>query len=112
MAQSATDSRKALLHIDVFLEKATITLLFSWEKRTQQWKLALLAKEGIQLEIVLNGQPTAVTYPPELVYKKPVKNHNQATECDRKIRNQQLKMTWPNECMKVYEIVILCGDKL
>ena len=52
-----------------------------------------------------------MTYPPEPTYEEPVKNHTQATERDRKVRNQQLKVNWQNRCKKVEEIGILCGDK-
>ena len=58
MAQLAAVSRKTYVHNDAFWEKATITSPLLLEKRTQQWKLALLAKEGIQLEILLNGPAT------------------------------------------------------
>ena len=80
-------------------------------KWIQQWKLALLAKEGIQLDDLLNDPPTAVTYPPELTYDETVENHTQATERDSKIRNHQLKVNWKNRCTKIEEIGILCGDK-
>ena len=81
------------------------------DKWTEQWKLALLAKEGIQLENLLNDPPSTVTYPPEPTYEEPVENHTQATERDRKVRNQQLKVNWQNRRKKVDEIGILCGDK-
>ena len=71
MGQSAVDTRKTPPHANAF-----------WEKWTQQWKLALSAKEGIQLEILLNGPPTVVFYPPEPVYEEPVENYTQATETD------------------------------
>ena len=78
---------------------------------TQQWKLALLAKERILLDNLSNDPPSTVTYPPEPTYEEPVENHTQATERDRKVRNQQLKVNWQNRCKKVEEIGILCGDE-
>ena len=111
MAQSAADSKKTPLHIEAFWEKPTATPPLTWDKWTQQWKLALLAKEGIQLDTLLNDPPATVTYPPEPTYEEPVENHTQATERDRKVRNQQLKVNWQNRCKKVEEIGILCGDK-
>ena len=111
MAQSATDSKKTPLHIEAFWEKPTATPSLTWDKWTQQWKLALLAKEGIQLDNLLNDPPLTVTYPSELTYEDPVENHTQATERDRKVCNQQLKVNWQNRCKKVDEIGILCGDK-
>ena len=111
MAQSAADSKKTPLHIEAFWEKPTATPPLTWDKWTQQWKLALLAKEGIQLDTLLNDPPATVTYPPEPTYEEPVENHTQATERDRKVRNQQLKVNWQNRCKKFEEIGILCGDK-
>ena len=111
MAQSAADSKKTSLHIEEFWEKPTATPPLTWDKWTQQWKLALLAKEGIQLDNLLNDPPSTVTYPLEPIYEEPVENHTQATERDRKVRNQQLKVNWQNRCKKVEEIGILCGDK-
>ena len=111
MAQPATDSKKTPLHIEAFWEKLTATPPLTWDKWTQQWKLALLAKEGIQLDTLLDDPPATVTYPPEPVYEELVENHTQATERDRKVRNQQLKVNWQNRCKKVEEIGLLCGDK-
>ena len=90
MAQSAVESKKTPLYVDEFWEKPTATPLLTWERWSQQWMLALLAKERIQFKNLLNDPPTAVTYPPEPTYEEPVENHTQATERDRKIRNQQL----------------------
>ena len=81
MAQSAAESKKMPLHVDAFWEKPTATPL-TWEKWIQQWKLALLAREGIRLDNLLNDPPTAVTYPPKPTYEEPVENHTQATERD------------------------------
>ena len=111
MAQSAAEFKKTPLHVDAFWEKPAATPLLTWDKWTQQWKLALLAKERIQLEHLLNDPPATVTYPPEPIYEEPVENHTQATERERKIRNQQLNVNWQNRCKKIDEIGILCGDK-
>ena len=52
-----------------------------------------------------------MAHPPETVYEAPVENHTQPTERDRKVCNQQLKVTWQNRCKKIDEIGILFGDK-
>ena len=111
MAQSAGEFKKTPLHIDTFWEKPTVTSPLSWDKCTQQWKLALLAKEGSQLTTLINGPPSTVTHPTEPIYEEPVENHTQATERDRKVRKQQLKVNWQNRCKKIDEIGILRGDK-
>ena len=71
----------------------------------------MLAKEGIQLDTLINGPPSAVTYPTEPTYEELVENHTQVTERDRNVRNQQLKVNWHNRCKKIYEIGVLCVDK-
>ena len=48
----------------------------------------MLAKAGIQLETLLNGPPSTVTYPPEPVHDEPVENFTEATERDREVRNR------------------------
>ena len=71
MAQSATESKKTPPNVDAFWEKPTATPPLTWDKWTQQWRLALLAKEGKQLEILLKDPPATVTYPPEPFYEEP-----------------------------------------
>ena len=74
MAPSAAESAPVFCapdHVDAFWEKTTAIPPLTWDKWTQQWKLALLAKEGIQLENLLNDPPTAITYPPEPIYEEP-----------------------------------------
>ena len=75
MAQSQKGSRKIILHIDVFWEKSTVTPPLLWEKWTTQWNPALLAKEGLHLETLLNGQPAVFDYPREPTYKEAVEGH-------------------------------------
>ena len=52
-----------------------------------------------------------VPYPPEPIYEEPVENYTQATQTDRKVHNQHLKVNWQNRYKKIDEIGILCGDK-
>ena len=94
LAQSAAESKETPLHVDAFWENPSATSPVTWDKWTQQWKLALLAKEGIQLELLLKEPPATVTYPPEPTYVEPVENPTQASERDRKVRNEQLKVNW------------------
>ena len=74
-------------------------------------EIGIAGERRDQLETFINGPPPAVTYPPEPTYEEPVENHTQATERDRKVRNQQLKVNWRNRCKKIVKIGILCGDK-
>ena len=87
MAQSAADFKKTPLHIEAFWEKPTATPPLTWDKWTQQWKLALLAKEGIQLDNLLDDPPSTVTYPPEPTYEEPVENHKRRNEIGKSVIN-------------------------
>ena len=64
-------------------------------------EIGIFGKKNIQLEILLSGPHTAVTYTLERVYEKPLENNNHATERDRMIRNQQLKVTWQKRSKKL-----------
>ena len=94
----------------LFAEKAKFTPGLSWEKFTRQWKLALLAKEDIHLETLLNGPTEGVDYTQEPTYEEHKQHLTQATKCDCILRNQQLKIKWQNRCEKVEENWVLIGD--
>ena len=96
LAQSAADTRKTHFHIDAFWEKPTVTPSLLWDKWSQQWKLAMLAKEGSQWETLQFGPPPAATYPPEQVYEDPMENQTKATEKNRKICEQHANVNWQN----------------
>ena len=100
MAQSAVVCWNTPILIDAFWEKTTITPPLSWDKWTQQRKSALIAKEGIRLETLLNEQSTTVTCPPETLYEEPVEKHIQSNKRDRKVCNQHLNLMWKNRCEK------------
>ena len=88
MAQSAADSKKTQLHIEAFWEKPTATPSLTWDNWTQQWKLAILAKEGIQLDNLLNDPPSTVTYPSEPTYEEPVETiHKRRNEIGKSVIN-------------------------
>ena len=72
---------------------------------------ACLAKEGIRLETLLNGQSITVAYPTKPLYEEPVEKHTQANKRDRKVCNQHLNVTWQNRCKENDEFSINCGDK-
>ena len=65
MAQSATkDSGKSPLGIQPFWEKATLEPPIRWEFWRIQLKLAILAREGIEVEFLLVDPPEHVLLPP------------------------------------------------
>ena len=74
-------------------------------------KLAIMAKEGISIDILLEDPPDKVTLPPEPIYEDDVEKSTAQSEGDRRIRNEQLKNSWLNRCQKKELVGILCGEK-
>ena len=64
MAQSALkDNSKSPLGIQPFWEKATLEPLLRWENWRTQLKLAILAREGIVVDLLLADPPELVVSP-------------------------------------------------
>ena len=74
-------------------------------------KLAIMAKEGISIDILLEDPPDKVTLPPEPIYEDDVENSTAQSERDRRTRNEQLENSWLNRCQKIELVGILCGEK-
>ena len=68
MAQSA--NKRTPLGTDAFWDKPTPDLPPRWEKWTVQYKLALLARENIILDILLGPKPEMVDRPLEPIYEE------------------------------------------
>ena len=64
-------------------------------------KLAIMAKEGISIDILLGDPPNKVILHPEPIYEADVANSTAQSERDRRIRNEQLKNSWLNHCQKI-----------
>ena len=71
-------------------------------------KLAILAKEGTNLDVLLNRKPTRVNLPSEPRQEQPIYDHTKTTEGERKLRNAQLKVLWNLKCQKTTDAGILC----
>ena len=69
MAQPALKSRKTPLSIEPFWERATSDPPIRWEKWQIQVKLAVLAKENITLDTLLQPKLTHVRLPAEPKYE-------------------------------------------
>ena len=110
MAQSATKER-ALLGIEPFWEKPTLEPPLQWDRWQVMLKLAIMAKEGISIDTLLDYPPDKVTLPPEPIYEEDVQNSTAQSERDRRTRNEQLKNSWLNRCQKAELVGILCGEK-
>ena len=73
-------------------------------------KLAILAKDGINLDVLLNQKSTTMDLRSKPQYKQPIEDPTKATEREGKSRNAQLKLSWELECQKIMDAGILCWD--
>ena len=76
-----------------------------------QAKLALHAKENIELDILLDPKLENVQLPLEPINESAINGSSAQLERDRLARNAQLKNNWENQCQKQMELGIMCGDK-
>ena len=111
MVQSAPESRETPLSIEPFWERATSDPPIRWEKWRIQVKLAILARENITLDTLLQPKPTRVRLPAEPKYEMIIEEATEQTERDRQIRNSQLKLQWELKCQKITEAGVFCGDR-
>ena len=82
MAQSARESRKTPLSIELFWERPTSDPPIRWEKWRIQVKLAILARENITLDTLLQLKPTHVRLPVEPKYEMAIEDATEDTERD------------------------------
>ena len=64
-------------------------------------ELAILAKEGVLIDLQQEAPPDRVTLPPEPIYEENVDNSTTQSERDRRILNEQLKNAWLNRVRKL-----------
>ena len=111
MAQPARESRKKkTLSIEPFWERPTSDPAIRWEKWHIQVKLAILERENITLDTLLQPKPTIVRLPAEPKYETAIDCATEDTERDRQIRNSQLKLQWDLKCQKT-EAGVLFGER-
>ena len=110
MAQSATQKRTPL-GIEPFWDKPSADPPLKWEKWQMQAKLALLAKENITLDTLLEPKPETVQLPLEPIYEDTITGSSAQSERERLARKAQSKMNWENRCQRQLEIEVMCGDK-
>ena len=82
MAPPATQKRTPL-GIEPFWAKPSADTQLKWEKRQMQAKLALLAKENIALDILLEPKPEAVQLPLEPIYENTITGSSAQSEKKR-----------------------------
>ena len=63
------------------------------------------------MDLLLVDPPEHVILPPKPAYEDAVENPTAQLERDRRTRNEQAKMAWKNNCMRIEAIGVLCGDK-
>ena len=107
MAQSARESRKTPLSIEPFWERPTSDPPITWEKWRIQVKLAIISRENITIDTLLQPKPTTVLLPVEPKYEMPIEDTTEEVERERRIRNNQLKLQWELKCQKITEAGIL-----
>ena len=111
MAQSARESRKTPLSIEPFWDRPTSDPPIRWEKWRIQVKLAILARENITLDTLLQPKPTTVRLPAEPKYEITIEDATEDTERNLQVRNSQLKLQWHLKCQKLLEAGVLCGER-
>ena len=90
MAQSATkDSGKSPPGIQPLWENATLEPPIRWEYWRTQLKLAILAREGIEVDLLLVDPPEHVLLPPEPAYEDAVDNPTAQTDVPAMSRQKQ-----------------------
>ena len=109
MAQSAA-KEQALLGIEPFWERPTLEPPLRWERWRIILKLAILAKEGILIDILREAPPDKVTFPLEPIYEEDMNKSTAKRERYHIIRNEQLENAWLNKCQKIEAAGILCAD--
>ena len=110
MAQPATQKRTPVDN-EPFWDKPSADPPLKWEKWQMQAKLALLAKENITLDTLLEPKPETVQLPLEPIYEDTITGSSAQSERERLARNAQSKMNWENRCQRQLEIGVMCGDK-
>ena len=74
-----------------------------WEKWFETVKLAITAKENIQVEKLLRPGPqnAELDYPHEPLYEPPTSDETTAEKRQREQRNIKRKVDWQNQCLAV-----------
>ena len=74
-----------------------------WEKWFETVKLAITAKENIQVEKLLRPKPQnrELDYPHEPMYEPPTSDETTAEKRQREQRNIKRKVDWQNQCLAI-----------
>ena len=69
----------------------------NWDKWNQQLFLVIIAKDGVNLNKLLNNPPT-IRKPQEPGYELPIDGETDKQIRDRNLRNQEKRVAWENQC--------------
>ena len=74
-----------------------------WEKWFERVKLAITAKENVQVEKLLRPKPhnRELDYPHEPMYEPPTADETTAEKRQREQRNIKRKVDWQNQCLAI-----------
>ena len=100
MAQSAIS--RSSIGVALFWAKGA-KLTTTWEKWCTTKKLAITAKENVQVDRKLRPRPTAaeLDYPQEPIYEPALPDETTAEKHQREQRNIKRKVDWNNTCQSV-----------
>ena len=71
--------------------------MIEWDKWNQQLFLGVIAKDGINLQKLLQNPPP-VPKPQEPEYELPIEGETKTQVRDRNLRNQEKRVIWENQC--------------
>ena len=94
MAQPAVT--KTPLVITPFWQKSSAEPLIEWDTWNQLLFLGIIAKDGINLQKLLQNLPS-VRKPQELGYQLPIEEETNTQIRDRNLRNQERPVIWDNQ---------------
>ena len=94
-----------------FRNRATSDPPMRWEKWRIQVNLAILVRENITLDTLLQTKPSHVRLPPKPKYELAIEDATEHTERHDQIHNNQLKLLWEFKCQKITEAGIMSDER-
>ena len=93
---------KSPVGVPLFWESGANPLI-DWQAWFSTFKMAVMAKENMQVEQLLSNKPTIndLFYPTIPSYEERKENSNQGEDRKREIRNERRRVDWENECKHI-----------
>ena len=108
MTQPARYSKNPL-NINPFWERASAEPPLEWSRWAAILEMAVFAKDGIEIRILLRARPTLVETA-EPVYKLEIQGETEAQRKNREVHNQEKRVSWENHVIKAREKGVLCNS--